>query len=626
MIRGKISGSKRAFNRPVWFALTAALVAICSAWAPLILRGLVPLDGNMIALSYPNWSMTRNLGAGITLPAWNPWRDMGEPFLADPQTMAVYPLMRLLALLPDFSTFLSVWVVLHTLLASFFLAALAWKLHRSKPAAATAALLAGLNGTLTGRVTFPNHFAAAAWLPSILYFQQELRPLGLGVCLAMQWFSGFPPFALLTVLAVSIWACGQGRKGLICLIQGGSWALGLAAVQWIPFLEFLAKASRTLVLDPAMAKQNSIPPMQLFKEAFVPQWVHFSPSVIGDPAIVSFYVGTVAWGLAAWAIVGRGKRDRALGLAGTAALLLSLGGYLPGLDHVVILRFFRFPANWLLLATSCVALLASSGIARLRTEAWKWTATAVIALDLMVFMQFPRVAWSLPSFLTDAPAAARFFSGDRVFGRIYHTEELRRVWEAGKLDAEDDYLLMRDFLAPSFGTAFGISEASSYQTLRLKRANEFLARMTKEGPNSPLVDWAGIEMVVSLKRGAHRVSRESISMSPRGPARSRVFLEDRGSARVVSYLPGRVAARIDAAGTSRVVLSEMDYPGWQILVDGILVQKDLFANAFPSAAVSEGGHDVLFVFRPISVLIGAMISLLTLCGLFVSASFAFSRR
>lgn len=613
---------KRVTPLMVGCAVAAALTVICVAWAPLLIKGLVPLDGNMIALSYPNWSMTRNLGAGSLLPAWNPWRDMGEPFLADPQTMTAYPVMRLLCLLPDFSGFLRSWVVLHTLLASGFLGALAWRLHRSAAASAVAAALAGLNGTFTGRATFPNHFAAAAWLPAILYFQSGLSPVGLGVSLAMQWFAGFPPFSILSVLAVSIWASGQGRKGLKCLIQGGLWALGLAAVQWIPFLEFMKGASRRLVLDPEMARQYSLAPGQLLKEAFIPLWIHFAPAVSGDPAIVCFYAGLTAWGLAAWAILRGGKGERVLGFFCAAAMLLSLGGHLPGFDSMTILRIFRFPANWLLLATTTLALLAASGVARLPHTPWKWAAVAVVILDLVVFAQAPRVAWSLPSFLTEPPAITRSFRDARAFSRIFHTEDLRRVWEGGFLETEDDYLLMREFLAPSYGAAFGISEASSYQTLRLKTANEYLNRMTREGPRSPLVDWAGIEMVVGLKRGAARADRESIGLTPRGPARSRVFFEppDAGAVKIEDYRPGRVAAKVDAVRGGRVVLSEMDYPGWRVLVDGLPAPKAPFADAFPSAPIPAGDHDVLFVFRPLSVSVGAGISILTMLALVLTAA------
>lgn len=611
--------------KPALYAAAAALVVLCAAWTPLLLKGLVPLDGNVIAESFPNWSMTRRLSADSLLPAWNPWRGMGEPFLADPKTMAAYPVMGLLRGLSQYSYFLRAWVVFHTLLAAFFLGALAWRLHRCLPAAAVAAALAGLNGAFTGRVIFPNQFAAAAWLPAMLYFQQELSPLGLGLSLAMQWLAGFPPFSILGALAVFGWACGQGRRGLNCLLQACLWALGLAAVQWIAFLELLGLASRGLVLDPASARQYSLAPLQLLKEVFLPQWIYWSPSMIGDPAIVCFYAGPVAWGLAVWALWRGGKKERLLGAACAAALILSLGGHLPGFGALPFLRIFRFPANWLHPAATALALLAAAGAARLRGETWKWAAAALLTADLVAFAQAPRAAWALASFLSEPPAAALTLAEKNPLARVYHTAPLRRVWESGSLETPDDYFLMRDFLAPSYGCAFGVSEASSYQTLRLKKTNAYLDRLEKEGPRSPLADWAGIELVAALKQGALRVSRESVAFLSR-PAKPRVFLENKndGQARLVSHRPGRVAARVAAARQTAVVLSEMDYPGWRVLVDGAPVQKVLFAGAFVSVEVPAGEHDVLFVFRPLSVLLGAAISLLTACALAAKAWSSFN--
>ena len=89
-------------------ALCAALAAaaLCAAWRPLLLKGWIPVDGNMIAISYPNWSMARSAGL-LSLPLWGPYRNFGEPVLADPQAMVLYPPLRLLAAFGDFQGFLT---------------------------------------------------------------------------------------------------------------------------------------------------------------------------------------------------------------------------------------------------------------------------------------------------------------------------------------------------------------------------------------------------------------------------------------------------------------------------------------------------------------------------------------
>jgi len=613
-------------SKRVWAAALAA-AAIVLVWRPLLLQGLVPVDGNMLALSYPNWSLTKILSASSLLPAWNPLRNMGEPFLADPQAMVLYPPMLLLRGLSDFASFLDLWIVLHTLLAAGFMAALAWRRHSSAPAAAAAAALAGLNGFLTAKATFPNHLAAAAWLPAVLYFQQGLSPLGLGAALALQWLAGFPPFSILSVLAALAWACAQGRAGLKVFLRGAAWAAGLAAAQWIPFLELLGQAARRLILAPATAQEYSLPPLQLLKEALLPQWIHWSPSLAGDPAVVCFYVGLGTWALAAWALRHGERSDKLLGLACATALLLSLGGHLPGLGALPVLRIFRFPANWLFLATACLTLLAASAIARLRRETWQWAAVAILTLDLIIFAQAPRAAWSKPSLLTETPSLLSSWPKAGDGKRIYHSEPLRRVWESGFLETEDDYLLMRDFLAPSFATAFGVAEASSYQTLRLKKAEEYLQRLSGEGPASRLADLAGISLAVVLKPGASRVTRQTVGLITRRGARPRVFLEPPGdgNASVRNDRPGRVEARVEAKRSGSAVLAETDYPGWRVFLDGMEIKKGLFEETFPAAEIPPGRHDVLFVFKPFSVLAGMMISLLTACAFLLSAARALRR-
>ncbi|MCR4296789.1 MAG: hypothetical protein NUW21_14745, partial [Elusimicrobia bacterium] len=82
--------------------ILSALALLCIAWKPLLLQGLIPVDGNMIAVTYPNWTLARSLWLNPRLPLWNSLRNMGAPYLADPITSALYPPQWLLTLLPDF--------------------------------------------------------------------------------------------------------------------------------------------------------------------------------------------------------------------------------------------------------------------------------------------------------------------------------------------------------------------------------------------------------------------------------------------------------------------------------------------------------------------------------------------
>lgn len=609
--------ARRAVAREPWLLASAVLLGVaflCLLWRRLLLQGLVPVDGNMIAVTYPNWRLARSLWTQPRLPLWNPFRGMGAPHAADPITSALYPPLLLLSGLADFHDFLSVWVVGHTLLAAFFTGALAWRWYRNPRAALAAALLGGCNGFFTARVIFQHHFAAAAWLPAALFFQETSSEFGVGLCLALQWLAGYPPFSLLSALLLLGLAAQQGRAGLIRLLRGSLWAAGLAAVQWIPFLELLRLSGRGVILGAASAAQFSLPPAQLLKELFLPQWYGLAPSLAGDPAMVCVYAGLAATGLALLGI-GAGSRERRLGCALGVFCLLSLGSYLPGYDRLTPLHVFRYPANWLFLVAAVTPLLCAAGLARLRDAQLQWAAVVLVAADLLGFSQYARTAWADPRFLSEPPALAREAAALPPPQRLYHSEPLLRAWGRGTLNTPEDYALMRDFLAPSYGMAFGLQDITNYQTLRLKSAESYRARLEAAGPRSPLLDWTGASLILTLASEKAPLSRGNIRVWRNPKAAPRVFFAD--SPRRVElrdYRPGRVLAATRDAAAGTVVLSEADYPGWRVLLDGRETEHVRWADFFVAVPVPPGRHELLFEFSPRSFWIGLWITLLTLAA------------
>lgn len=586
-------------------AAVLALAALLLAWPRLLLGGALPLDGNLLAVAYPNWSLLHDMLREPRLALWNPLRALGFPQLADPITMTLYPPSWLLAGAPDFATWLRLWVTGHTLLAAGFAAALAWRLHRRSEAAAAAALLSAFNGFFMARVTMPHHFASAAWLPAAWFCAETGSALGLGTVLAAQWLAGYPPFAILTALSAAALAWRRPRPLRFCA-GAAAWAAGLSAFQLIPFLQLLAHSSRGLRLEPALAAQFSLPPLQLLKELFLPQWSSWRPTLSGDPAIVTFYVGLVGLALAAWGCWRGGPRERRLAVLSAAALVLSLGAHLPGFDRLVFLHGFRYPANWLLLPAAAAAVLAASGTARLPAS-WRVPAVALLAADLIAFAWTPKSAWTKPELLS-SPCPLEQAARGLPLPRIYHTERLMTAWASGFLESEEDYLLMKELLAPSYGTAFSIGELTNFQTLRLAVGEGFRRRAAQD---AAALDWAGADFIVDLSSGADRPRRGGVSVRRNRAALPRVFfMGERGpSFPAFDYRPGLVRVRWTTARPGRLVLSELDYPGWTLLVDGRPVAREPFAGAFLSAAVPPGRHEALFVFRPWAFLAGLAVSL-----------------
>jgi len=81
---------------------------------------------------------------------------------------------------------------------------------------------------------------------------------------------------------------------------------------------------------------------------------------------------------------------------------------------------------------------------------------------------------------------------------------------------------------------------------------------------------------------------------------------------ITKYQPNRIELNCVSDSDTYLVLSELFYPGWRAYIDGDKVQilrADYLLRAVPLTA---GRHNVVFVYRPASFLIGAAITIFTL--------------
>jgi uncharacterized membrane protein YfhO len=81
---------------------------------------------------------------------------------------------------------------------------------------------------------------------------------------------------------------------------------------------------------------------------------------------------------------------------------------------------------------------------------------------------------------------------------------------------------------------------------------------------------------------------------------------------IVQSSANQIALETSAAQQRFLVLSEMYFPGWHATVDGVETPIYRTNYLFRGIAVPAGQHSVTFVYRPVSALIGAGISLVAL--------------
>lgn len=92
------------------------------------------------------------------------------------------------------------------------------------------------------------------------------------------------------------------------------------------------------------------------------------------------------------------------------------------------------------------------------------------------------------------------------------------------------------------------------------------------------------------------------------------------SVRIVEREATTIVLEVDAVSDGLLLLSEVDYPGWQVYIDGQkgkIYRANYILRAVP---VEEGHHRVTLIYAPLSFKIGAGISVFTLLAIFLILS------
>jgi hypothetical protein len=111
--------------------------------------------------------------------------------------------------------------------------------------------------------------------------------------------------------------------------------------------------------------------------------------------------------------------------------------------------------------------------------------------------------------------------------------------------------------------------------------------------------------------------------------RTRIYenIRDRGrvsAGALTFWSPNRIEYLVSAEGDGRAILSEVWYPGWRAWVDGKPVTIER-AGLFRAVTAGAGAHRVVFEFWPLSVYVGAALSMIGL-GLALRSALAIRTR
>jgi hypothetical protein len=137
--------------------------------------------------------------------------------------------------------------------------------------------------------------------------------------------------------------------------------------------------------------------------------------------------------------------------------------------------------------------------------------------------------------------------------------------------------------------------------------------------------WAGhkLEQVPDQRAANTTISQrlpEFRNMAVMETAPPKLEACDSSQARIVEYLPDRVAIEAEMNCTGMVVLSDTYFPGWRAQVDGQRVPIHKVNGVFRGVVAPRGKHVITMQYRPASVALGALLTLLGAAGALVAAA------
>jgi hypothetical protein len=82
--------------------------------------------------------------------------------------------------------------------------------------------------------------------------------------------------------------------------------------------------------------------------------------------------------------------------------------------------------------------------------------------------------------------------------------------------------------------------------------------------------------------------------------------------KLIKYSPHEIIVETEAKASDTLVLTELDFPGWVVSVDGVQVPGIKIDSMFRGVEVSAGKHRVVWSYRPKSIIYGACVSLFSI--------------
>jgi hypothetical protein len=467
-----------------------------------------------------------------------------------------------------------------------------------------------------------------------------------------QWTSGSEPGMNRAYCLISI---------VISLLLG----FGLAAIQLAPTWELKERSQRAEVGGRHDPGYGHIPPWYLVQ--VVTPWMWYAPDVDADLALQTprrltypaatnkveahLYFGLLPLFMALGGLVLRWRTRMGIPqpfviwlTLGLVAMVYATGWLLPVTRHLPGFSFFMGPGRYGIITTLAVALLAGLTLDDwLRSVRSKSVRALIIVAVLGVTLYdlwTVRIGWNhtaegAPNWYAD------LVSDPPIDHR--HESEVRRVL-AGydgvprmfapfqNLPTLTGFAMTPVYLGLGPAAYFDPSltfpkpahkhptaEETAAQVVWLQRAGvtHILAESPLDLTRWPAtLVWEGFDPLLHRAWARH----EPLYLYELHGSRGRVSLQNEnvGTIRVKEYKPSRVVVDVETSNPAAVVLTDLDWPGWTLTINGAAAAGERVDGMYRGAHVKTGQSQLVWTYAPASLKVGAAISAATLVlmGLF----------
>ncbi|MEI7733104.1 MAG: YfhO family protein [Verrucomicrobiota bacterium] len=367
------------------------------------------------------------------VPLWNPLNNCGLPFLAQWNTLTLYPLSLIYLLFP-LPWSLNVFCLLHLVLAGtgMFVLVSRWTAG-NRLAAALAGTVFALNGLALNCLMWPNNVAALGWMPWVILSTQSAwrfggRKIAIAALVgAISMLAGAPEIIVFTwmiaglLLTLDLWRTRKQLRVMSRLLArfatAFAFVLLLAAAQLLPFADLALHSNRGQNFEnntwpmPSWGWLNLLTP--LFGCYRSPLGVFFQPN---QDWASSYYVGALCLVLALGAWYWRRERRVMLFVLLSLFGLVMALGYHGGLykllaDTLPLLKFMRFPIKFVVLPVFCLPVLAGLAVAALARPSRMATAPKLVWTGMILAGLLIGITTMLGLRFEYASAAALFYNG-----------------------------------------------------------------------------------------------------------------------------------------------------------------------------------------------------------------------